>query len=65
MGLPEELSNAQGQLVWQAQYKTWGSTVEGHWEARRLHGAKVQGQNARGYPGGEPTRAESAMQYAE
>ena len=44
VGLPEELSNAQGQLVWQAQYKTWGSTVEDRWEARRLHGAKVQGQ---------------------
>ncbi|RYH64229.1 MAG: hypothetical protein EON54_06795 [Alcaligenaceae bacterium] len=44
VGLPEELSNAQGQLVWQAQYKTWGRTVEERWEARRLHGAKVQGQ---------------------
>ena len=44
VGLPEELSNAQGQIIWQAQYKTWGSTVEERWEARRLHGAKVQGQ---------------------
>ena len=42
VGLPEELSNAQGQIIWQAQYKTWGSTVEERWEARRLHGAKVQ-----------------------
>ena len=34
VGLPEELSNAQGQIIWQAQYKTWGSTVEERWEAR-------------------------------
>ncbi|WP_436127399.1 RHS domain-containing protein [Acidovorax sp. LjRoot117] len=51
MGLPEELSNAQGQLVWQAQYKTWGRTVEERWEARRLHGAKVQGQTQGDIPG--------------
>jgi hypothetical protein len=50
-GLPEELSNAQGQLVWQAQYRTWGSTVEERWESRRLHGAKVQGQTQGDIPG--------------
>lgn len=25
--MPQELTNAQGQLVWQTSYKTWGSTV--------------------------------------
>ena len=53
VGLPEELSNAQGQIIWQAQYKTWGSTVEERWEARRLHGAKVQGQTEGDIPQGE------------
>ena len=53
VGLPEELSNAQGQIIWQAQYKTWGSTVEERWEARRLHGAKVQGQTEGNIPQGD------------
>ena len=53
VGLPEELSNAQGQIIWQAQYKTWGSTVEERWEARRLHGAKVQGQTEGDTPEGD------------
>ena len=53
VGLPEELSNAQGQIIWQAQYKTWGSTVEERWEARRLHGAKVQGQTEGDIPQGD------------
>ncbi len=53
VGLPEELSNAQGQIIWQAQYKTWGSTVEERWEARRLHGAKVQEQTQGDIPEGE------------
>ena len=53
VGLPEELSNAQDQIIWQAQYKTWGSTVEERWEARRLHGAKVQGQTEGDIPQGD------------
>ena len=53
VGLPEELSNAQGQIIWQAKYKTWGSTVEERWEARRLHGAKVQGQTQGDTPEGD------------
>lgn len=39
--MPQELSNAQGQLVWQASYKTWGSTVAEEWEAKTLEGASV------------------------
>ena len=35
-GLPQELTNAQGQLVWQANYKTWGSTVSEEWEVKSL-----------------------------
>jgi len=29
--LPEELTNAQGQRIWQASYKTWGNTVREAW----------------------------------
>ena len=36
VGLPQELTNAQGQLVWQANYKTWGSTVSEEWEVKSL-----------------------------
>ena len=40
-GLPQELTNAQGQLVWQANYKTWGSTVSEEWEVKSLAGQQV------------------------
>ncbi|WP_133648435.1 RHS repeat-associated core domain-containing protein [Paraburkholderia flava] len=30
-GLPEELTDAEGRLVWQAQYKVWGSAVREEW----------------------------------
>ena len=35
-GLPEELTNADGELVWQARYKVWGNAVQeggGRWGA--------------------------------
>ena len=32
-GLPEELSDNCGNLVWQAQYTTWGSTVREEWQS--------------------------------
>jgi len=32
-GLPEELSDNSGRLVWQAQYTTWGSTVREAWQS--------------------------------
>ena len=41
VGLPEELSNSQGQLVWQATYKTWGNTVAEHWEIKELDGGRI------------------------
>jgi len=31
-GLPEELSDSRGNLVWRAQYKTWGSAVSESWQ---------------------------------
>ena len=39
--MPQELTNAQGQLVWQASYKTWGSTVAEEWEVKTLSGEAV------------------------
>ncbi len=37
-GMPEELTNADGQLVWQATYKTWGTTVAEEWGVKTLAG---------------------------
>ncbi|MDN7895059.1 RHS repeat-associated core domain-containing protein [Burkholderia cepacia] len=33
-GLPEELTDAGGDLVWQARYKVWGNAVQEEWVAR-------------------------------
>jgi RHS repeat-associated protein len=41
VGLPEELSNDRGNLVWRASYKTWGNTVSEDWSVVSLYGAKV------------------------
>ena len=40
VGMPQELSNTKGQVVWQASYKTWGSTVSEEWEIKTLGGQK-------------------------
>ncbi|MDA8453065.1 DUF6531 domain-containing protein [Acidovorax sp. NCPPB 3859] len=32
-GLPEEMSNRDGHLVWRAQYRVWGSAVTEEWQA--------------------------------
>jgi RHS repeat-associated protein len=41
VGMPEELSNSQGQLCWQASYRTWGATVAEQWEVRTLAGQRA------------------------
>jgi hypothetical protein len=41
VGLPEELSDSQGNLRWRASYKTWGSTVEERWDVVSLTGEPV------------------------
>ncbi|MFN3439320.1 MAG: RHS domain-containing protein [Acidovorax sp.] len=43
-GLPEELSDNSGNLVWQAQYTTWGSTVREEWQGYDEAGRPVQQQ---------------------
>ena len=39
--MPQELANAQGQVIWQASYKTWGSTVAEEWEVKTLAGSPI------------------------
>jgi RHS repeat-associated protein len=46
-GMPEELTDAQGELVWQARYKVWGNAVQEEWiqrEAPRPQNLRYQGQ---------------------
>jgi hypothetical protein len=41
VGLPEELSDSQGNIRWRASYKTWGSTVSESWETVSLNGELI------------------------
>jgi RHS repeat-associated protein len=41
IGLPEEMSNSEGQLVWRASYKTWGNTVAESWKITDLDGGRI------------------------
>ncbi|KQO26083.1 hypothetical protein ASF16_20305 [Acidovorax sp. Leaf78] len=59
-GLPEELSDNSGNLVWRAQYTTWGSTVREEWQSfdtagrpQQQPGKKTQG-DIPGECGGQP-----------
>ena len=53
MGLPEELSNSQGQLVWQATYKTWGNTQAEEWKLVEADGSKTHPLDAGDQPENE------------
>ena len=53
VGLPEELSNAQGQLVWQATYKTWGNTQAEEWKLVEADGSKTHPLDAGDQPESE------------
>ena len=53
MGLPEELSNSQGQLVWQATYKTWGNTRAEEWKLVEADGGRVHSLDAGDQPKNE------------
>ena len=41
VGLPEELTNSEGKLCWQASYRVWGNTVSEQWEVRNPAGQPV------------------------
>ena len=41
-GAPEEMTDAQGQLLWQARYRVWGNTVQ-----EEYHPAQLAPQNLR------------------
>ncbi|RQS16630.1 RHS repeat domain-containing protein [Burkholderia sp. Bp8998] len=47
-GLPEELTDADGELVWQARYKVWGNAVQEEWIARAPQRDAVLGRSVRG-----------------
>ena len=53
VGLPEELSNSQGQLVWQATYKTWGNTRAEEWKLVEADGGRVHSLDAGDQPENE------------
>ncbi|WP_436023270.1 RHS repeat-associated core domain-containing protein, partial [Trinickia sp. LjRoot230] len=40
-GLPEELTDVEGHVVWQAQYRVWGSTVREEWTVAESEQATV------------------------
>lgn len=41
-GLPEELSDGDGNLCWRASYRIWGATVTEQWEVTALDGRVVR-----------------------
>ncbi|WP_322049649.1 RHS repeat-associated core domain-containing protein, partial [Paraburkholderia sp. J67] len=46
-GMPEELTDADGELVWQARYKVWGNAVQEEWVQHaepRPQNLRFQGQ---------------------
>ncbi|MPM59790.1 hypothetical protein SDC9_106636 [bioreactor metagenome] len=59
IGMPQELSNAQGQLVWQASYKTWGATVSEEWEVTTLAGQREQSLDCGDIPTDENERQQN------
>ncbi len=40
-GLPEEVTDAPGEVRWRASYRTWGSALEERWDAVRIDGSAV------------------------
>ncbi len=45
-GLPEEMSDRNGHLVWRAQYRVWGSAVTEEWQAFDAAGRPVDAPTA-------------------
>jgi RHS repeat-associated protein len=42
VGLPEELSDQEGNIRWRAAYTTWGNTIAERWEAVNLAGEALE-----------------------
>lgn len=59
VGMPQELTNAQGQLVWQASYKTWGNTVTEEWQAKTLSGNPIHSLDAGDTPDGSANQQQN------
>ncbi|MGB7992094.1 MAG: RHS repeat-associated core domain-containing protein, partial [Candidatus Methylophosphatis roskildensis] len=50
VGLPEELTDAQGHIRWRAAYKAWGNTLAERWETVDLKGEAVAFVEGDGQP---------------
>lgn len=46
-GLPEELTTVSGDVVWQAEYRTWGSTLSETWTVSPANAGRPLPQNLR------------------
>ncbi|CAM3426125.1 RHS repeat-associated core domain-containing protein [Paracidovorax anthurii] len=70
-GQPEEMSDAQGNLVWRAQFRTWGATVQEHWQAFDAAGRPVDalvaetGHQAQASPSPMPQNLRMQGQYLD
>ncbi|GKS73220.1 DUF6531 domain-containing protein [Acidovorax sp. SUPP950] len=47
-GLPEELTDPEGQVRWRASYRTWGGALREQWEAVRIDGSAIPEAQAHG-----------------
>ncbi|MFA9950019.1 RHS repeat-associated core domain-containing protein [Dentiradicibacter hellwigii] len=61
VGLPEELTNAQGQRIWQASYKTWGNTVREEWAYANIDGSPIFTQDQGQMP--DPQAREQNLRF--
>mgnify|MGYP000982835097 CR=1 FL=1 len=61
VGLPEELTNAQGQRIWQASYKTWGNTVREAWAYANIDGSPIFTQDQGQMP--DPQAREQNLRF--
>ncbi|KWF91423.1 hypothetical protein WL94_13650 [Burkholderia cepacia] len=61
-GLPEALTDADGELIWQARYKMWGNSVQEEWVAHRSVAAWVAVQEVTPTPVHVPKPQNSRFQ---
>ncbi|WCM90478.1 DUF6531 domain-containing protein [Acidovorax sp. NCPPB 3576] len=47
-GVPEELTDPEGQVRWRASYRTWGGALQEQWEAVRIDGSAIPQAQAHG-----------------
>ena len=62
-GLPEELSDDQGQVRWRAAYRTWGNTQVESWEVVRPDGSPVHPSQINPVPQGHAQKIEQNLRF--